>query len=118
MLSALLPPLEAAIAPLAAYCARTPAPNRHADHVAAFIDAAADYVAAVEAAEATRARQPDWQAITVQMVACLEFEPSTNPLVLRVTRQLAQPHLLARAAWPLAKQILAATITSHQLRPA
>ena len=115
MSSALLPPLIAAIEPIAAYNARTPSPNKHADHCAALINAIGDFADAVEDEEKSRAAQPNWRAIVGQMVACLEFPPSTNPLVLRIERHLAQPHLQARAAWPRAQRMIAAEIKSHHL---
>lgn len=115
MPSALLPPLLAAIEPIAAYCARTPSPNKHADQCEDFVNAASEYVDAVEAEELARAAQPNWRAIAAQMVAHLQFPPRTNPLILRIERHLAQPHLQARAAWPLAQRMTAAKINSHYL---
>lgn len=107
--------LRTAVAPIAAYVARTPAPNQHADRCAALVDAVADYVDEVEEAEAARAAEPDWQALAYRMVAALDFPPSTNPLVLRCQRLLDSPALQRRAARPLAQRMLLATITSHHL---
>lgn len=115
MPSALLPPLIAAIEPIAAYVNRTPTGNKHADHCEALVTAAIGFADAVEAEDKARALQPDWRAIAAQMVAYLEFPPSQHPLALRVQRQLAQPHLLARAAQPLAYRMLAASVNSHHL---
>lgn len=115
MSSALLPALIAAIEPIAAYNARTPAPNKHADHCAALINAIGDFADAVENEGKARAAQPNWQAIALQMIAHLEFPPRTNPLILRIERHLAQPHLQARAAWPRAQRMMAAEIKSHHL---
>ena len=115
MPSALLPPLIAAIEPLSAYCARTPPGNRHADQVEALIATASDYVDAVEAETDARAAQPDWRIIAARRVAALDFPPTTNPFILRAQGHLGQPHLQARAAWPLAQRMLATECCSHHL---
>ena len=115
MPSALLPPLIAAIEPIAAYVNRTPAGNKHADHCEALVTTAIAFANEVDADTKARAAQPNWRAIAAQMVAVLDFPPSTNPLVLRIEPQLAQPRLQARAAWPLAQRMLAAEIKSHHL---
>jgi hypothetical protein len=107
--------LLAAVAPIAAYVARTPAPNKHADRCAVLVDAVADYVDEVADADAARAAAPDWQALTYRMVAALDFPPSTNPLVLRCRVLLDSPHLQARAALPLAQRMYLAQINSHHL---
>jgi hypothetical protein len=115
MPSALLPSLVAAIEPIAAYVARTPPPNRHADHCADLIDAASEYVDAVAEEEKARAAQPNWQAIADQMIRVLELPPSPNLLILRIERHLRQPALKERAAWPLAQRMIAAECCSHHL---
>ena len=115
MPSALLPPLVAAIEPLAAYCARTPPGNRHADQVEALITTASEYVEAVAAETEARAAQPDWRAIAAQMVAYLEFPPCTNPLVLRVQRHLDSPAMKHRAALTQVQRLYLPQITSHHL---
>ncbi|MDO7851379.1 hypothetical protein [Hymenobacter convexus] len=107
--------LLAAVEPIAAYVARTPAPNRHADRCAVLVDAVADYVEEVEAAETVRAAEPDWKALTYRMVAALDFPSPTHPLILRCRALLDSPRLQARAALPLAQRMLAATVTSHHL---
>lgn len=115
MPSALLPPLLAAIEPLAAYCARTPAGNRHADHVADLINAASEYVEATEAETKWRAQQPDWQGIAAQMAGALDFPPSASALILRCQQHLEKPSVQTRAAAPLAQRMYLATATSHNL---
>lgn len=109
--------LLAAVEPIAAYVERTPPPNRHADKCAALVDAVADYVEEVEEAEATRAAEPNWKALTYQMVGALDFPPSTNPLILRCQGLLDTPRLKARAALPLAQRMYLAQLTSHHLGP-
>ena len=109
-------PLLAAIEPIAAYCARTPAPNTHADRCAALVNAAADYVEAVEQVETVRTEAPDWRAIALRMAACLDtsaYPPS--PLAARVGALLATPALRRRAALPLAQRMYLAQINSHYL---
>lgn len=107
--------LQAAIEPIAAYCARTPSPNAHADRCAALVNEVADYVEAVEQQAQADATGPDWQAIAGQMVQALDFPASTNPVVLRSQRLLSLPHLQARTALPLAQRMLLATVSSHHL---
>jgi hypothetical protein len=115
MPSALLPPLLAAIEPIAAYVNRTPAGNKHADHCADLINATSDYVSAVAAENEAREAEPNWQAIAAQMVAHLAFPPPTNPVILRCQQHLAKPSMRNRAAPPLAQRMYLATANSHNL---
>lgn len=109
--------LHAAIVPLAAYVARTPAGNRHADAVAAAVDAVADYVEDSEAADATRAAEPDWKALAYRMAERLPDPPGYQPapLLLRCRALLDSPRAKARAALPLAQRMALAQINSHHL---
>ena len=107
-------PLLAAIEPLAAYVARTPAGNAHADRVAAAVDAVADYVEETEAENATPPG-PDWQHIVDRILAYLTPEQPLTPLMARTRAHLDQPHLKARAARPLVERMAAERICSHHL---
>ena len=107
--------LLAAVQPIAAYVERTPPPNKHADRCAALVDAVADYVEEVEEAEAARQAEPNWKALTYQMVAALEFPPCTHPLVLRCRQFLDSPSMQRRAALAPAQRLYLAQITSHHL---
>ena len=109
---ALTAALLAAIEPLAAYVARTPAGNAHADKVAAAVDRVADYVEAAEA-EAFTAPAPDWQAITGRIMAYFEPEQPRTALMLRTRAHLDLLH--ARAVRPLTERMAAARISSHHL---
>ena len=109
---ALTTALLAAIEPLAAYVARTPPGNAHADKVAAALEAVADYVDATAAADFTPPA-PDWEHITDRIMAHFESELPPTPLMVRTAAHLAR--LSARAAWPLAQRMAAARITSHHL---
>ena len=104
--------LLAAIRPLAAYVARTPPGNAHADKVAAVVDRVADYVEAAEA-EAFPAPGPDWQAITGRIMAYFEPEQPRTALMARTRAHIDLLH--ARAARPLTERMAAARITSHHL---
>ena len=115
MPSALLPPLIAAIEPIAAYVNRTPAGNKHADHCEALVTTAIAFANEVDAEDKAREAQPNWRAIALRMVDVLDFPPSTDPFILRVQAHLDQPHMKARAAWPLAKRMIAAECCSHHL---
>jgi len=107
--------LLAAVEPIAAYVARTPPPNKHADRCAVLVDAVADYVDAVEQAAEARAAEPDWRALAYRMVFALDFPPSTHPLLVCCRRFLDSPRLKARAALPLAQRLYLAQLTSHYL---
>lgn len=104
--------LRSAIEPLAAYVARTPAGNRHADTVAAAVDAVADYVEEVEA-ENEVPPGPDWEHIAHRFLAYLEPEKPPTPAMIRARRQL--DYLAARAARPLAERMALASLNSHYL---
>ena len=104
--------LLAAVAPLAAYVARTPAGNAHADKVAAALEAVADYVDATTAADFTPP-PIDWEHITDRIMEHFESELPPTPLMARTAAHLAR--LSARADWPLAQRMAAAHITSHHL---
>ena len=107
--------LRAAIEPLAAYVARTPAGNRHADAVATAVDAVADYVEEAEREAHRRQLQPDWQAVAMRMAERVEPTAPPSALVLRCRALLNSPRLLARAALPLAQRMALAQINSHHL---
>ena len=109
---ALTAALRAAIEPLAAYVARTPPGNAHADKVAAVVDRVADYVEAAEA-EAFPAPGPDWQAITGRIMAYFEPEQPRTALMARTRAHLDLLH--ARAAGTLLERMSQARITSHHL---
>ena len=104
--------LLAAVRPLAAYVARTPAGNAHADKVAAAVDAVADYVEETEAENATPPG-PDWQDITARIMAYFEPDKPPTPLMARTRAHLDT--LKARAARPLIERMAAARICSHHL---
>ena len=104
--------LLAAIEPLAAYVARTPAGNAHADRCAALVDAVADYVDAVDA-EAWTAPAPDWEHVTARILAHWEMDTPITQLMARTRAHLDLLH--ARAAQPLAPRMSAARLTSHHL---
>lgn len=102
--------LLTAVAPLVAYCARTPAGNYHADQCASLIDAIADYVAQVE----PEAPGPDWESITYRMAAYIDTtEHAPNAVILRATAHLAT--LNARAGLTPAQRLYLSSITSHHL---
>lgn len=107
--------LLAAVEPIAAYLARTPPPNKHADKCAALVDAVADYVEGVAQAEERRAGEPDWQALAYRMVQRIEPTAPPSPLVVRCRAFLASPAMQARAALPLVDRMRLATVTSHRL---
>lgn len=110
--AALLAALLAAIEPIAAYCARTPAPNVHADRCAALVNAAADYVEAVE----QQAAGPDWQAIAHRLLTRCPLPASTpSPWSAFAAQQLARPDFVARRALPLVQRMELATRNSHYL---
>jgi hypothetical protein len=115
MPSTLLPPLLAAIEPIAAYVNRTPAGNKHADHCADLINAAADYADAVEAEEQARAEATDWQQVADCLLARMVPPTAPSPLLARISAHLRHLRLQARALKPLAERMLQATITSHHL---
>jgi hypothetical protein len=106
-------PLLAAIEPMAAYCARTPAPNAHADRLAALVNAAADYVEAVEASRVG----PDWAAVADCLLARCPLPVSANPSPWSAfaAAQLARPDFQLRRAQPLARRMALASLTSHHL---
>ena len=104
--------LLAAVEPVAAYVARTPAGNAHADKVAAVVDAVANYVEAAEA-EAFKAPAPDWEAITGRIMAYFEPEQPRTALMARTRAHLDLLH--ARAARPLIERMSQARICSHHL---
>ena len=104
--------LLAAVHPLAAYVARTPAGNAHADRVAAAVDAVADYVEETEAENATPPG-PDWQTITARIMAYFEPEKPLTPLMARTRAHLDS--LTVRAALPLAQRMAQARLSSHHL---
>lgn len=104
--------LLAAVQPLAAYVARAPAANAHADRCAALVDAVADYAEEVEAENATPPG-PDWQHILDRVMAYLEPEKPPTPLMVRTRAHLDS--LQTRAALPLAQRMAQARISSHHL---
>ena len=105
--------LRAAIEPIAAYCARTPAPNAHADLLATLVNAAVDYAEAVEQASAG----PDWQTIADRLLMrCpLPVSASPSPWSAFAVLQMARPDLRARLALPLAQRIACASLNSNFL---
>lgn len=105
--------LLAAVEPIAAYVARTPAGNAHADKCALLVDAVADYVDEAAAAD-FEPPAPDWEAIASQLAGLL---PPTAPTALmsRCRAFLDSPAMQARAALPLAQRMALAEITSHHL---
>ena len=107
--------LLAAVEPIAAYVARTPPSNQHADRCATLVDAVADYVEAVEMEAEACAAEPDWKTIALRIMDALDFSPPTNRLLLRCQRLLDRPHLKKRAAQPLAPRLYLAQFTSHHL---
>ena len=107
--------LLAAVKPIAAYVARTPAPNKHADKCAALVDAVADYVEEVELTQADRAAEPDWQALVYQMLRYVEPTTPPTPLMLRCQALLDSPANKTCATLPLAQRILLATTNSLDL---
>lgn len=109
--------LHAAVVPLAAYVARTPAGNRHADQVAAAVDAVADYVEEAEREEHHRHGQPNWQALVYRLAAHIEPTAPPSALVVRCRALLDSPRLQARAARPLAQRMALAQLNSHYLGP-
>lgn len=115
MPSALLPALLAAIEPIAAYCARTPAPNRHADYCAELINTISEYAEVAEAAADAQAAAPDWEAITERVITALNFPAPAWPVILRARRLLDSPAMKTRAALSVAQRLYLATITSHHL---
>lgn len=104
--------LLAAVQPLAAYVARTPPGNAHADKVAAAVDAVADYVEEAEAENATPPG-PDWQHIVDRILAYMTPEKPPTPLMARTRAHLDT--LKARAALPLTQRMTQARICSHHL---
>lgn len=110
--------LLAAIEPLAAYVARTPSGNAHADKVATAVDAVADYVEGVEAAAYQHAQEPDWQALAYQLAAAVTLPPEPPcPLIARCRALLSSPRALRTAALPLAHRQALAAVTSYDLPP-
>ena len=104
--------LLTAVHPLAAYVARTPPGNAHADRCAALVDAVADYVEETEAENATPPG-PDWEAITGRIMAY--FEPEQPPTALMARTRAHLDTLKARAALPLVQRMSQARICSHHL---
>ena len=103
--------LLAAIEPAAAYLERTARPNRHADQLEELVNAALDFGEAAD----QRLSGPDWESIALRMARYLEPTAPPSPIVARTRAHLDQPHLLARAALPLARRMALAAITSHHL---
>ena len=104
--------LLAALAPLAAYVARTPPGNAHADRCAALVDAVADYAEEVEAENATPPG-PDWQHIVDRIMAYMTPDKPPTPLMVRTRAHLDS--LQARADLPLTQRMSQARICSHHL---
>lgn len=105
--------LRAAIIPIAAYCARTPAPNAHADRCATLVNAAADYVEAVEATPTG----PDWAAVAYFLLTRCAVPASApaSPWAVFAAAQLARMAFQARRALPLAQRMALASLNSHYL---
>lgn len=108
--------LFAAVGPVAAYCQRTPRPNRHADHLDHLIAAVADFGTAAD--EAVTAAHGSARLAAALAAATERYTPppdDPDPLVVRINRHLAyfDAHR-ARHVSP-ATQALALTITSHHL---
>ena len=103
--------LLAAVEPLAAYVARTPAGNAHADRCAALVNAVADYVE--QATPEPPAPGPDWQHVTERIMSYLTPEKPPTPLMVRTRAHLDT--LTARAAGPLVGRMSQARICSHHL---
>ena len=100
--------LLAAIEPLAAYVARTPAGNTHADKVAAAVNAVADYME-----QAVPPPGPDWEHVTTRIPAHWDMDTPVTPLMARTRAHIDRLH--ARAARPLVERMSQARITSHHL---
>ena len=109
---ALTAALLAAIEPLAAYVARTPAGNAHADRCAALVDAVADYVDAVDA-EAWSAPAPDWAHVTARILVRWDLDTPITPRMARTRAHLDLLH--GRVARPLVERMSQARICSHHL---
>ena len=106
--------LLAAVRPLAAYVARTPAGNAHADKCAALVDAVADYVEEATAADFLPPA-PDWEALVYRMAAYIAPTAPPSAVAARTRAHLDSPAMQARAALPLAQRMSAARICSHHL---
>ena len=103
--------LLAAIEPLAAYVARTPAGNAHADKVAAAVNAVADYME--QAAQPPPPPGPDWEHVTARILVHWDMDTPITPLMARTRAHLDRLH--ERAARPLVERMSQARITSHHL---
>ena len=103
--------LLAAVEPVAAYVARTPAGNAHADRCAALVNAVADYVELASAPPV--AAGPDWERVTARIMAHWDMDTPITPLMARTRAHLDLLH--ARAARPLVERMSQARITSHHL---
>ena len=104
--------LLTAIHPIAAYVARTPAGNAHADRCAALVDAVADYVDEAAAAD-FEPPAPDWEVLALRMAAYIEPTAPPSPIAARTRAHLDT--LTARAARPLPERMAAARLISHHL---
>lgn len=102
--------LLAAVEPIAAYVARTPPGNAHADKCAALVDAVADYV---EEAATVAKPGPDWEHITARILAHWDMERPDSPLMARTRAHLDT--LKARAAGTLLERLVQSRYTSHHL---
>ena len=105
---ALTAALLAAIEPLAAYVARTPPGNAHADKVAAAVNAVADYME-----QAVPPPGPDWEHVTARILVHWDMDTPVTPLMARTRAHIDRLH--ARAARPLVERMSQARITSHHL---